>query len=116
MKQLIGRIDTDPEVHASKNFPFMLQILCNGIRPFFAALMMDKVWRYTYTTAEQFLAIYLGQIESIGLNSTETTYKKCGVCSFLQLIAANQNTSHLFDVRSSCSQADVSTNSSGFVV
>jgi heat shock 70kDa protein 4 len=57
------QIDTDPEVHASKNFPFMLQILCNGIHPFFAALMMDKVWRYTYTTAEQFLAIYLGQLK-----------------------------------------------------
>ncbi|RHN64023.1 putative Heat shock protein 70 family [Medicago truncatula] len=58
MKHSIGRVDTDPEV---KNFPFMLQILCNDIRPFFGALMMDKVWRYT--TAKQFLAIYIGQLK-----------------------------------------------------
>lgn len=59
MKRLIGRVDTDPVVHASKNLPFLVQTLDIGVRPFIAALV-NNAWRST--TPEEVLAIYLVEL------------------------------------------------------
>ncbi|XP_022723042.1 heat shock 70 kDa protein 8 [Durio zibethinus] len=59
MKRLIGRVDTDPVVHASKNLPFLVQTLDIGVRPFIAALV-NNVWRST--TPEEVLAIFLVEL------------------------------------------------------
>ncbi|KAL0924740.1 hypothetical protein M5K25_005595 [Dendrobium thyrsiflorum] len=60
MKRLIGRIDTDPVVHACKTLPFMVQTLGIGVRPFIAALV-NNVWRST--TPEEVLAIFLVELK-----------------------------------------------------
>lgn len=54
MKRLIGRVDTDPVVRASKYLPFLVQTLDIGVRPYIAALV-NNVWRAT--TLEEALAI-----------------------------------------------------------
>ncbi|XVE66006.1 hypothetical protein DITRI_Ditri08aG0046900 [Diplodiscus trichospermus] len=59
MKRLIGRVDTDPVVQASKNLPFLVQTLDIGVRPFIAALV-NNVWRST--TPEEVLAIFLVEL------------------------------------------------------
>ena len=59
MKRLIGRVDTDPVVHASKNFPFLVHTLDTGVRPFIAALV-NNVWRST--TPEEVLALFLVEL------------------------------------------------------
>ncbi|XP_007034742.2 PREDICTED: heat shock 70 kDa protein 8 [Theobroma cacao] len=59
MKRLVGRVDTDPVVHASKNLPFLVQTLDIGVRPFIAALV-NNVWRST--TPEEVLAIFLVEL------------------------------------------------------
>ncbi|XP_023527608.1 heat shock 70 kDa protein 8 isoform X1 [Cucurbita pepo subsp. pepo] len=60
MKRLIGRVDTDPVVHASKSLPFLVQTLDIGVRPFVAALV-NNVWRST--TPEEVLAIFLVELK-----------------------------------------------------
>ncbi|KAI4317813.1 hypothetical protein L6164_025651 [Bauhinia variegata] len=62
MKRLIGRVDTDPVVHASKNLPFLVQTLDIGVRPFIAALV-NNVWRST--TPEEVLAIFLVELRAM---------------------------------------------------
>ncbi|KAF5943054.1 hypothetical protein HYC85_020696 [Camellia sinensis] len=62
MKRLIGRVDTDPVVHSSKNLPFLVQTLDIGVRPFVAALV-NNVWRST--TPEEVLAIYLVELRAL---------------------------------------------------
>lgn len=62
MKRLIGRVDTDPVVHASKSLPFLVQTLDIGVRPFVAALV-NNVWRST--TPEEVLAIYLVELRAM---------------------------------------------------
>ncbi|KAG2727536.1 hypothetical protein I3760_01G161300 [Carya illinoinensis] len=62
MKRLIGRVDTDPVVHASKSLPFLLQTLDIGVRPFIAALV-NNVWRST--TPEEVLAIFLVELRAM---------------------------------------------------
>ncbi|WCJ23751.1 Heat shock 70 kDa protein 8 [Euphorbia peplus] len=62
MKRLIGRVDTDPVVHASKSLPFMVQTLDIGVRPFIAALVNDA-WRST--TPEEVLAIFLVELRTM---------------------------------------------------
>ncbi|MBA0768419.1 hypothetical protein Gotri_017221 [Gossypium trilobum] len=52
MKRLIGRVDTDRIVHASKNFPFLVQTLDVGVRPFIAALV-NNVWKSTTPEEQQ---------------------------------------------------------------
>lgn len=59
MKRLIGRVDTDPVVHASKSLPFLVQTLNIGVRPFIAALV-NNAWRST--TPEEVLAIFLVEL------------------------------------------------------
>ncbi|KAK4266348.1 hypothetical protein QN277_027288 [Acacia crassicarpa] len=59
MKRLIGRVDTDPVVHSSKNLPFLVQTLDIGVRPFIAALV-NNMWRST--TPEEVLAIFLVEL------------------------------------------------------
>ncbi|KAA8527606.1 hypothetical protein F0562_034999 [Nyssa sinensis] len=59
MKRLIGRVDTDPVVHASKSLPFLVQTLDIGVRPFIAALV-NNIWRST--TPEEVLAIFLVEL------------------------------------------------------
>ncbi|KAF5752278.1 heat shock protein 70 [Tripterygium wilfordii] len=59
MKRLIGRVDTDPVVHASKSLPFLVQTLNIGVRPIIAALVRNA-WRST--TPEEVLAIYLVEL------------------------------------------------------
>ncbi|KAL2469907.1 Heat shock 70 kDa protein 8 [Abeliophyllum distichum] len=59
MKRLIGRVDTDPIVHASKSLPFLVQTLDIGVRPFIAALVKN-MWRST--TPEEVLAIFLVEL------------------------------------------------------
>ncbi|XVF38204.1 hypothetical protein REPUB_Repub20aG0080100 [Reevesia pubescens] len=59
MKRLVGRVDTDPVVHASKSLPFLVQTLDIGVRPFIAALV-NNVWRST--TPEEVLAIFLVEL------------------------------------------------------
>ncbi|XP_047336280.1 heat shock 70 kDa protein 8 [Impatiens glandulifera] len=63
VKRLIGRVDTDPIIHASKNLPFLVQTLDIGVRPFIAALVNNKVWRST--TPEEVLAIYLVELRAL---------------------------------------------------
>ncbi|KAK6130294.1 hypothetical protein DH2020_035966 [Rehmannia glutinosa] len=46
IKRLVGRVDTDPVVHASKSLPFLVQTLNIGVRPFIAALVKN-MWRST---------------------------------------------------------------------
>lgn len=62
MKRLIGRVDTDPVVHASKTLPFLVQTLDIGVRPFIAALV-NNVWRST--TPEEVLAIFLVELKAM---------------------------------------------------
>ncbi|KAK4855557.1 hypothetical protein QYF36_008482 [Acer negundo] len=62
MKRLIGRVDTDPIVHASKSLPFLVQTLDIGVRPFIAALV-NNVWRST--TPEEVLAIFLVELRAM---------------------------------------------------
>ncbi|MBA0801290.1 hypothetical protein Gohar_011664, partial [Gossypium harknessii] len=59
MKRLIGRVDTDRLVQAGKNFPFLVQTLDIGGRPFIAALV-NNVWKST--TPEEVLALYLVEL------------------------------------------------------
>nr|QFX67949.1 heat shock protein 70 [Agave sisalana] len=62
MKRLVGRMDTDPVVHASKTLPFLVQTLDIGVRPFIAALV-NNVWRST--TPEEVLAIFLVELKAM---------------------------------------------------
>ncbi|XP_011026359.1 PREDICTED: heat shock 70 kDa protein 8-like isoform X2 [Populus euphratica] len=62
MKRLIGRVDTDPVVHASKRLPFLVQTLDIGVRPFIAALV-SNAWRST--TPEEVLAIFLVELRAM---------------------------------------------------
>ncbi|XP_027116276.2 heat shock 70 kDa protein 8-like [Coffea arabica] len=62
MKRLIGRLDTDSVVHASKNLPFLVQTLNIGVRPFIAALV-NNMWRST--TPEEVLAIFLIELRAM---------------------------------------------------
>ncbi|XP_043722913.1 heat shock 70 kDa protein 8-like [Telopea speciosissima] len=62
MKRLVGRMDTDPVVHASKNLPFLVQTLDIGARPFIAALVKN-VWRST--TPEEVLAVFLVELRAM---------------------------------------------------
>ncbi|GAB2266632.1 hypothetical protein Dimus_001627 [Dionaea muscipula] len=62
IKRLIGRVDTDPLVHASKSLPFLVQTLDIGVRPFIAALV-NNTWRST--TAEAVLAIFLVELRAM---------------------------------------------------
>ncbi|XP_059632511.1 heat shock 70 kDa protein 8 [Cornus florida] len=62
MKRLIGRVDTDPVVHASKGLPFLVQTLDIGVRPYIAALV-NNVWRST--TPEEVLAIFLVELRAM---------------------------------------------------
>ncbi|KAG9145418.1 hypothetical protein Leryth_025218 [Lithospermum erythrorhizon] len=60
--RLIGRVDTDPVVHASKGLPFLVQTLDIGVRPFIAALV-NNMWRST--TPEEVLAIFLVEVRAM---------------------------------------------------
>ncbi|KAG0465776.1 hypothetical protein HPP92_019940 [Vanilla planifolia] len=60
--RLIGRMDTDPVIHASKTLPFMVQTLDIGMKPFIAALV-NNVWRST--TPEELLAIFLVELKTM---------------------------------------------------
>lgn len=62
MKRLIGRVDTDPVVHASKSLPFLVQTLDIGVRPVIAALV-NNMWRST--TPEEVLAIFLVELRNL---------------------------------------------------
>lgn len=62
MKRLIGRVDTDPVVHASKRLPFLVQTLDIGVRPFIAALV-NNAWRST--TPEEVLAMFLVELQAM---------------------------------------------------
>ncbi|GLJ21759.1 hypothetical protein SUGI_0405960 [Cryptomeria japonica] len=62
VKRLIGRMDTDPVVHNSKNLPFKIETLEIGVRPFIAALS-GGVWRST--TPEEVLAILLVELRAM---------------------------------------------------
>ncbi|KAJ9182101.1 hypothetical protein P3X46_006130 [Hevea brasiliensis] len=46
MKRLIGRVLTDPVVHACKSLPFLVQTFDIGVHPFIASLV-DNIWRFT---------------------------------------------------------------------
>lgn len=59
MKRLIGRVDTDPVVQASKNLPFLVQTLDIGGRPLIAAFV-NNMWRST--TPDEALAIFLVEL------------------------------------------------------
>ncbi|XP_021897177.1 heat shock 70 kDa protein 8 [Carica papaya] len=62
MKRLIGRVDTDPVVHASSNVPFLVQTLGIGVRPL-VAVLVNNVWRST--TPEEVLAIFLIELKAM---------------------------------------------------
>ncbi|CAL4938283.1 unnamed protein product [Urochloa decumbens] len=62
MKRLIGRMDTDEVVQASKALPFLVQTLGIGVRPFIAALV-NNMWRST--TPEEVLAIFLLELKAL---------------------------------------------------
>ncbi|XP_077227088.1 heat-shock protein 70T-2 [Tasmannia lanceolata] len=62
MKRLVGRMDTDPVIHASKTLPFLVQTLGIGVRPFIAALV-NNVWRST--TPEEVLAVFLVELRAM---------------------------------------------------
>ncbi|XP_021732896.1 heat shock 70 kDa protein 8-like [Chenopodium quinoa] len=62
VKRLIGRVDTDPVVHATKSLPFLVQTLDIGVRPFIAALV-NNAWRST--TPEEVLAIFLVELRAM---------------------------------------------------
>ena len=62
MKRLIGRMDTDEVVQASKTLPFLVQTLGIGVRPFIAALV-NNMWRST--TPEEVLAIFLIELKAL---------------------------------------------------
>lgn len=62
MKRLVGRVDTDPVVHACKTLPFLVQTLDIGVRPFIAALV-NNAWRST--TPEEVMAIFLVELRAM---------------------------------------------------
>ncbi|EXC17591.1 Heat shock 70 kDa protein 8 [Morus notabilis] len=62
MKRLVGRVDTDPVVHACKSLPFLVQTLDIGVRPFIAALV-NNAWRST--TPEEVMAIFLVELRAM---------------------------------------------------
>lgn len=62
MKRLIGRVDIDPIVHASKSLPFLVQTLDIGVRPLIASLV-NNAWRST--TPEEVLAIFLVELRAM---------------------------------------------------
>ncbi|KAK6130194.1 hypothetical protein DH2020_036004 [Rehmannia glutinosa] len=62
IKRLVGRVDTDPVVHASKSLPFLVQTLNIGVRPFIAALVKN-MWRST--SPEEVLAIFLIELRAM---------------------------------------------------
>ncbi|GAB4851102.1 hypothetical protein Ancab_030396 [Ancistrocladus abbreviatus] len=62
IKRLIGRVDSDPVVHACKSLPFLVQTLDIGVRPFMAALV-NNMWRST--TPEEVLAIFLVELRAM---------------------------------------------------
>ncbi|CAD6210217.1 unnamed protein product [Miscanthus lutarioriparius] len=62
MKRLMGRMDTDEVVQASKTLPFLVQTLGIGVRPFIAALV-NNMWRST--TPEEVLAIFLLELKAL---------------------------------------------------
>ncbi|KAF8388055.1 hypothetical protein HHK36_026721 [Tetracentron sinense] len=62
MKRLIGRVDTDPVVHACKTLPFLVQPLDIGVRPLIASLV-NNVWRAT--TPEEVLAVFLVELRAM---------------------------------------------------
>lgn len=62
IKRLVGRMDTDPVVHASKTLPFLVQTLDIGVRPFIAALV-NNVWKST--TPEEVLAVFLVELRAL---------------------------------------------------
>ncbi|XP_075524515.1 heat shock 70 kDa protein 8-like [Primulina tabacum] len=62
MKRLVGRVDTDPIVHARKSLSFLVQTLDIAVRPFVAALG-NNLWRST--TLEEVLSIFLLELKAI---------------------------------------------------
>ncbi|XP_073134823.1 heat shock 70 kDa protein 8 [Henckelia pumila] len=62
MKRLVGRVDTDPIIQASKSLPFLVQTLDIGVRPFVAALV-NNVWRSM--TPEEVLSIFLLELKTM---------------------------------------------------
>ncbi|KAB2014579.1 hypothetical protein ES319_D09G235400v1 [Gossypium barbadense] len=77
MKRLIGRVDTDRIVHASKNFPFLVQTLDMGVRPFIAALV-NNVWKST--TPEELLALYLAELRIMAESKLKRPIKDVVLC------------------------------------
>lgn len=69
MKRLIGMLDTNPTVHASKNLPFMVHTLNTGARPLIAALV-NNIWNSA--APEKDLAILLGELK--GMAETQLKY------------------------------------------
>ncbi|KAG4185225.1 hypothetical protein ERO13_A09G215250v2 [Gossypium hirsutum] len=77
MKRLIGRVDTDRVVRASKNFPFLVQTLDMGVRPFIAALV-NNVWKST--TPEEVLALYLAELRIMAESKLKRPVKDVVLC------------------------------------
>ncbi|GLJ54447.1 hypothetical protein SUGI_1169410 [Cryptomeria japonica] len=59
VKMSVGRMDTDPIMHNSQNFPFMIETLEIGVRQFIATLS-SGVWHST--TPKEVLAILLMEL------------------------------------------------------
>ncbi|KAH1089410.1 hypothetical protein J1N35_016667 [Gossypium stocksii] len=77
MKRLIGRVDTDRLVQAGKNFPFLVQTLDMGGRPFIAALV-NNVWKST--TPEEVLALYLVELRIMAESKLKRPVKNVVLC------------------------------------
>ncbi|XP_078430791.1 heat-shock protein 70T-2 isoform X2 [Wolffia australiana] len=76
IKRLIGRVDTDPAVQASKTLPFLVQTLGLGVRPFIAA-QVNNVWRST--TPEEVLAIFLLELSRFQHTRVERACEMAGL-------------------------------------
>ncbi|PPR92412.1 hypothetical protein GOBAR_AA28251 [Gossypium barbadense] len=77
MKRLIGRVNTDRLVQAGKNFPFLVQTLDMGGRPFIAALV-NNVWKST--APEEVLALYLVELRIMAESKLKRPIKNVVLC------------------------------------
>ncbi|KAF2285385.1 hypothetical protein GH714_003403 [Hevea brasiliensis] len=62
IKRLIGRVLTDPVVHACKSHPFLVQTFDIGVHPFTASLV-DNTWRFT--TPDEVLEVFVAELRAV---------------------------------------------------
>ncbi|KAJ0982294.1 hypothetical protein J5N97_010549 [Dioscorea zingiberensis] len=97
LKRLIGRMDTDPVVHASKTLPFLVQTLDIGGRPFIATLE-NNVWRSR--TPEELLASLFWKLKGI-----LEVHLMCSIRNVVLTVPVSFNRIQLTRIERACAMA-----------